>query len=166
MITNSPGETSNSPAAVVQLLSEQRKTAAIAESSTGGLIGHLLTEVPGSSAVFLGGVIAYDNRLKISLGVPAEVLERDGAVSPEAARGMAEGVRGCTGADFGLAVTGIAGPGGGSAAKPVGLTYLALASEGGTVVERQGLKGDRQQIKMRAAKAALEMLTRRLKGRG
>jgi len=139
---------------------------AVAESSTGGLIGHMLTQVRGSSATFLGGVIAYDNRLKGSLGVPRSVLAERGAVSGETARAMAEGVRERTGADYGLAVTGIAGPGGGTAAKPVGLTFLALAYDAGAHMEERLFSGGRSRIKTASALAALELLKRHLEGRG
>ncbi|HET8945308.1 MAG TPA: nicotinamide-nucleotide amidohydrolase family protein, partial [Dehalococcoidia bacterium] len=97
----------------VSRLSRRRRTLAVAESSTGGLIGHLITEVPGGSSVFLGGVIAYADRLKEQLGVPADVIASRGAVSAEVAGAMAEKVRVSAGADYGLAVTGIAGPSGG-----------------------------------------------------
>lgn len=151
---------------MVRLLSELGLTLAVAESSTGGLIGHLLSEVPGSSAVFLGGVIAYHDRLKEQLGVPKKVLETEGAVSAATAKAMADAVRRKARADAGLAVTGIAGPGGGTEAKPVGLTYLALAAEGTILNERHLWHGDRSQNKRASAEAALEMVLRYLEGRG
>ena len=144
-------------------MTERGLTLAVAESSTGGLIGHLITEAPGSSAVFLGGVIAYHNRLKEQLGVPAEVLEREGAVSAAAAGAMAEAVRRQAGADVAPAVTGIAGPGGGTETKPVGLTYVALAAAGTLLTERHVWPGDRSHNKRASAEAALTLLLRYLK---
>ena len=146
-------------------MAERGLTLAVAESSTGGLLGHLITEVPGSSAVFLGGVIAYHNRLKEQLGVSRETLEREGAVSGAAAGAMAEGARRRTGADIGLAVTGIAGPGGGTETKPVGLTYVALDADGTALNERHVFQGDRSANKAAAAQAALALLLRYLGSR-
>ena len=142
----------------VGLLSRRHRTLAVAESSTGGLIGHLVTDVPGGSAVFLGGVIPYANKLKEQLGVPAEMIASHGAVSPEVAAAMAEAVRQQTGADYGLAVTGIAGPGGGTTAKPVGLTYVAVASASGVVARKHTFSGNRAAVKQASARAALELL--------
>ena len=147
----------------VGLLSRRRRTLAVAESSTGGLIGHLITDVPGGSAVFLGGVIAYANRLKEQLGVAAEMIASHGAVSPEVAAAMADAVREQTGADYGLAVTGIAGPGGGTTAKPVGLTYVAVASTSGVVARRHTFSGNRSGVKAASARAALELLWEAIK---
>ena len=147
------------PAAeAVRLLKERSLTLAVAESSTGGLIGHLVTDVPGSSAVFLGGVIAYANRLKEQLGVPNDLIETHGAVSTEVAASMAEAIRKQTGADYGLAVTGIAGPGGGTPAKRVGLTYVAIASASRTVTREHAFRGNRSAVKQASAAAALELL--------
>jgi PncC family amidohydrolase len=143
---------------VITLLDISHTTLAVAESSTGGLIGHLLTEVEGSSAVFIGGVIAYHNRLKEQLGVSAEILDKEGAVSAECAKAMAMGVREQVGADIGLAVTGIAGPDGGTVAKPVGLTHLALADSHGVVSEEHRLSGDRRRNKLRSAEMALRLV--------
>lgn len=115
-------------AVVGQLLERRRETLAVAESCTGGRVASRLTSVPGSSAYFLEGVVAYANAAKTRrLGVPSSLLARHGAVSAETAEAMAQGVRRSAGADWGLAVTGIAGPGGGSARKPVGLVYLGVA---------------------------------------
>ncbi len=137
-------------------------TVAVAESSTGGLIGHLLTEVPGSSAVFPGGVIAYHNRLKEALGVPKTTLAAHGAVSAQVAEAMAQAVRRWAGTDIGVAETGIAGPTGGSAERPAGLFYVALADTGPTRSERIIADGDRSSNKRASARAALQMLLRRL----
>jgi len=142
----------------VGLLSRRRRTLAVAESSTGGLIGHLVTEVAGGSAVFLGGVIAYANKLKEELGVSADLIASRGAVSPEVATAMAEAVREQAGAHYGLAVTGIAGPAGGSPGKPVGLTYVAVASASGTVAREHRFSGSRSAIKAASARAAFELL--------
>lgn len=149
--------------AAVRLLSRRRRTLAVAESSTGGLIGHLITEVPGGSAVFLGGVIAYANKLKEQLGVPAQTITGHGAVSPEVAVAMAEAVREQAGADYGVAVTGIAGPGGGSPEKPVGLVWVAWEQRGGKVEsEALQLSGSREDIRTAAAQAALGGFLKRL----
>lgn len=138
-------------------------TIAVAESCTGGLISQRLTEVPGSSAYFMEGVVTYSNEAKTrSLGVDARLIEKHGAVSAEVAAAMAEGVRRRAETDFGLAVTGIAGPGGGTDAKPVGLVYIALADDAHTEHRKLMLPGDRHLIRWRASQAALELLRRRL----
>ena len=148
-----------------QVLSAFKKrglTLAAAESITGGLIGHLLTEVPGSSEVFLGGVVAYHNRLKEQLGVSSHTLETDGAVSEATAKAMAAGIRAKTGADVGVAVTGIAGPSGGTKTKQVGLTYVAVADDRGTVSEAHIWRADRSTNKLLTAQAALRLLLARV----
>jgi len=146
-----------------QRLRAAGKTLAVAESCTGGLIGHRLTNVPGSSHYFLASMVTYSNQSKVALlGVPEATLAAHGAVSPETAEAMAEGARRRSGADIGLSATGIAGPEGGTEAKPVGLVYLALADEEGAVVEEQRLRGDRLMIKERTAQLALYLLFRRL----
>ena len=138
-------------------------TLAVAESCTGGLVAHRLTEVPGSSAYFTEGVVTYSNESKTRLlGVPAKVIEEYGAVSGEVAEEMAEGVKVRAETDFGLAVTGIAGPGGGTTEKPVGLVYIALADDAHTEHRRIMLPGDRHLIRWRASQAALDLLRRRL----
>lgn len=134
-------------------------TVATAESCTGGLIGHVLTEVPGSSGYYLGGVVSYSDALKRSaLGVPGPALEQHGAVSAQVAVAMADGARGAFGADVAVAVTGVAGPGGGTDAKPVGLTYVCAADESGHEVSRFRWPGDRSANKRDSARAALLML--------
>jgi len=136
-------------------------TLAVAESCTGGLVGHRLTEVPGSSVWFRGGVIAYANDLKQQLlGVRAETLARHGAVSEEAAGEMADGVRRSLGADLGIGVTGIAGPTGGTPEKPVGTVCFALARTAGTVTHRYPLWGTRDWVKLLASQIALDWARR------
>lgn len=145
---------------VGRLLSAGGFSLAVAESCTGGLIAHTVTNVPGSSAYFDRGLVAYSNEAKTALlGVPAELIQRAGAVSAEVARAMAEAARARSGTTLAVASTGIAGPGGGTAGKPVGLVYVALASEGGeTIVEEHRFTGDRMQVKEATCRAALEML--------
>ena len=151
--------------AVGQLLATRRQTVAVAESCTGGLIGHRLTQVAGSSAYFLGGVIAYANASKVrDLEVPPAALEQHGAVSAEVARAMAAGVRARFGADVGLAVTGVAGPAGGTAEKPVGTVWLAVADAAGVVVQQRRFPGDRKAVKNWTSQVALDLLRRRLQG--
>jgi nicotinamide-nucleotide amidase len=138
---------------------------ATAESCTGGLIGHALTEIPGSSDYYLGGLISYSDSLKrTELGVDEHVLEHHGAVSAQTCVAMAEGARRRYGASVALAVTGIAGPSGGSAAKPVGLTYVAVADESGHTVQRHQWSGDRHSNKIASASAALALLLEHLSG--
>jgi nicotinamide-nucleotide amidase len=138
-------------------------TLAVAESCTGGLISQRLTEVPGSSVYFMEGVVTYSNDAKTrSLGVEAELITDHGAVSPEVAEAMAEGVRRRADTDFGLAATGIAGPGGGTVEKPVGLVYIALSDDAHTEHRKLMLPGDRHLIRWRASQAALDLLRRRL----
>ena len=152
MMDGKPEET------VGRLLTERNLTLALGESCTGGLVAHRLTNVPGSSRYVLGGIVAYSNEAKERLlGVRRETLEEHGAVSGETAIEMARGVRAALGADIGLSVTGIAGPGGGTPDKPVGLVYIALA---GSVerVERFVWNGDREENKALSAEAALSML--------
>lgn len=141
-----------------QLLDSQR-TLALAESCTGGLVAHRLTNIPGSSGFFERGYVVYSNQAKCEdLGVKVETLEQFGAVSAETAKEMAEGVRRRAQTDFGLAITGIAGPGGQTPEKPVGLVYISLASLGDTIVERHVFGGNREQVKNRAALGALQLL--------
>lgn len=136
---------------------------ATAESCTGGLVAHLLTEVPGSSAYLLGGVVSYSDAVKrAELGVPAELLEAHGAVSAQVAVAMADGVRARLAADLGVGITGIAGPDGGSAAKPVGLVYVAVAGLGTPDVRRYQWAGDRSANKRDSAQAAIELLLARV----
>ncbi len=145
------------------LLKQRRLSLAVAESCTGGMIGARITAIPGSSEYFIGGVTAYSNRLKQSLlEVPADLLERQGAVSSETAAAMAQGIRHRADTALGLAVTGIAGPDGGSDEKPVGLVYTGLADREGVRTTEHRFLGNREQVRMRAAQAALDMVRRYL----
>ena len=152
---------------VGRLLVEQKRTVALAESCTGGLIGHRLTQVPGSSAYVDRGVICYSNKAKIDLlGVPAELIDQDGAVSAGVAAAMAKGICERSGVSLGLSVTGIAGPGGATPVKPVGLVYVALHSDRGeSVTKEHHFHGDRAVIKQRSSQAALDLLRRWLIGK-
>lgn len=136
---------------------------ATVESCTGGLVGHLITEIPGSSGYYLGGFITYSDELKRDLvGVPAEVLAAHGAVSAQTAVAMASGGRVRARADLGGAVTGIAGPDGGSPQKPVGLTYVAVSDAAGTEVRRHAWTGGRADNKRASAEALLELILARI----
>jgi len=149
-------------AEVLARMEERGMTLATAESITGGLIGHVLTETPGSSRVYLGGMVTYDNRLKERIGVPAQTLATYGAVSEETAVAMANGIREWAGADFGIGVTGIAGPGGATETKRVGLTYVAVSDPGGASCERHIWTADRSANKLSTAEAALRLVLERL----
>ena len=138
-------------------------TLATAESCTGGLIGHLLTETSGSSVYYVGGLISYSNQLKENeLGVDARTLERHGAVSAQTCVAMAEGARSRYGASIGVSVTGIAGPDGGSDQKPVGLTYVGVSDDDGHDVRRNVWQGNRHSNKVHSAEAALRLVLDRL----
>jgi PncC family amidohydrolase len=142
---------------------ERGLTVSTAESCTGGLVAHVITEIAGSSAYFLGAFVTYaDDVKRDQLGVPAELLAAHGAVSAQVARAMAEGARARLGSDLAVAITGIAGPGGGSAEKPVGLTYVAVADGDGADVRRHLWTGDRSANKRDSAAAALDLLLERL----
>ena len=141
----------------------RRLTVATAESCTGGLVAHAITDIPGSSAYFQGGFVTYSDQVKRGqLGVGAELLAAHGAVSAQVARAMAEGARERLGTDLAVAVTGIAGPDGGTAEKPVGLTYVAVADAGGVDVRRHHWTGDRHENKRESAVAALSLLFERV----
>jgi nicotinamide-nucleotide amidase len=151
---------------VLDLCRARGLTLATAESCTGGLVSARLTSVPGSSTVFLGGVVAYADGVKErELGVPASLLAEHGAVSAEAAQAMAQGVRERLGADVGVAVTGVAGPGGGTEDKPVGLVFVHAAGPEGEEARRTELPGDREMVRGRAAAAALHLVRRLLENR-
>ncbi len=150
-------------AVIVRQLTGRKETLAVAESCTGGFLAHRLTNVPGASEVFLAGYITYANEAKVAaLGVPAEAIAESGAVSETVARAMAEGARQKSGATYALATTGIAGPGGGSEAKPVGTAFVALAGDGETVVKHLFFPTDRETFKQLAAQNALNLLRERL----
>lgn len=153
---------------VGRLLKQHGLTVAVAESCTGGLVSHRLTQVPGSSAYVDRGVVCYSNRAKTEmLGVPVELIAEHGAVSREVAAAMAKGIRERAGVSVGLSVTGIAGPGGATEIKPVGLVYAGL--DGGTeqvLTEEFRFHGDRSVIKQRSSQAALDLLRRWVNGRG
>lgn len=151
---------------VGRLLAEQGTTLATAESCTGGLIGHRITSVSGSSRYYLGGVIAYSNEAKVrELAVSAEAIAEHGAVSGKVAAQMAAGVRAAFGSDFGLGITGVAGPTGGTPDKPVGLVYAAVADRDRSWVRRFQFASDRTTIQEWSAQLALDLLRRRLLGR-
>jgi len=144
---------------VLELAREQGLSVAAAESSTGGLVAARLTSVPGASDVFRGGIVAYENEVKVAqLGVPEETLTAHGAVSPETAAAMARGAQAALGSDVAVAVTGIAGPAGGTPEKPVGLVHLHASSPGGEQAWELNLPGDREAIRRRATAAALHLL--------
>ena len=144
---------------VLDLLRARGWKGATAESCTGGMVAAALTDIPGCSDAFAGGVVAYSNQLKHDLlGVPEDVLERHGAVSAESAAAMAAGARARLGADAAVSVTGIAGPGGGTEEKPVGLVYLHVSSPAGEDVRRMDIPGSRDAVRGRAATAALQLL--------
>jgi len=149
---------------VIKLLTERKQTLVVAESCTGGYLAHRVTSVPGASAVFLAGYITYSNEAKArTLNVDPRVISEHGAVSNEVARAMAEGARKEAKATFALATTGIAGPGGGTSARPLGTVFIALAAHGAsTLVECFRFPSDRQTFKELATQAALEMLRRSL----
>jgi nicotinamide-nucleotide amidase len=150
-----------------RLLLKRRALLAVAESCTGGLIAKLVTDIPGSSAWFERGLVTYSNRAKQDLlGVPPEILEQFGAVSRECAEAMARGLLVMTPADWVLAVTGIAGPGGGSPEKPVGLVWMAWAQRGGGLDSHyMQFNGEREQVRQAAAEAALLGLLERIEKR-
>ena len=150
---------------VVRLLEAQGKTVATAESCTGGWLAQRITAISGSSSVFHTGVVTYANETKIGLlHIPRALLGAVGAVSPEVARAMAERVRELAQADFGIGITGVAGPGGGSDDKPVGLVYIAVAGPGGTALTKNIFPGQRADVRWRATQTALDMLRRTLIG--
>lgn len=147
------------------LLRGRNLSLAVAESCTGGYLSKRLTDVPGSSDYFLGGVVCYSNELKMRLvGVPADILEKHGAVSSACAAALATGVRQRAGADLALAITGVAGPGGGTAEKPVGLVYFGAVWGERLVVKKFHFKGDREAVRFQSTQMAMEILRRLLAG--
>jgi len=152
-------------AVIIRLLTERKQTLSVAESCTGGCLAHRLTNVPGASAVFLAGLVTYSNEAKRRLlGVRPETLAQHGAVSEAVAREMAEGARQINHTDYALAVTGIAGPGGGTRTKPVGTVFIGLAGASGTDVEQHFNPYDRATFKQVASQQALETLRRTILG--
>ena len=142
----------------------RQKTVAVAESCTGGLVSERLTRTPGSSGFFLGGAVCYSDELKSRIaGVPATLIEENGAVSKPVAQAMAEGIRKRSGTSIGLGITGIAGPSGGTPEKPVGLVFIALADERGTQVREFRFPGGRERVRLLASQAALELIRRRVR---
>ncbi|MBQ8496986.1 MAG: CinA family protein [Clostridia bacterium] len=143
----------------VSLCLEKNITFGTAESCTGGLIAASITDVAGASAAFFGGVVSYDNSVKHSLlGVQTETLERFGAVSEETAKEMSSGALRALGVNYAVAVTGIAGPGGGTPTKPVGLVYISVASKNGVVVTENHFSGDREAVRLQTVATALTLL--------
>lgn len=148
---------------IAETIGNRNITLVTAESCSGGLIAHRLTNVSGSSGYFLGGVVAYSNEAKINLlSVDPTTLAAYGAVSEEVAEEMAAGARERFGADLAVACTGVAGPSGGSLEKPVGLVYIAVADDKGVAVERCAFKGDREDVKEQTADRALELVLEHL----
>ena len=144
---------------------EKKVTFGTAESCTGGLISASVTDVAGASAVFFGGIVSYDNSIKEKLlGVPAQILAEKGAVSPETASAMSVGARRVLGVDYAVSVTGIAGPGGGTPSKPVGLVYVSVASENGVTVTENHFSGDREAVRLQTVEKALTLLLEAVKG--
>ena len=149
---------------IVRLLTRRGKTLATAESCTGGLIAHRITGVPGASKVFPGGIVSYSDRIKKNfLGVRATTLKQHGAVSEVTAREMAEGARKQLGTDFAVAVTGLAGPSGGTRAQPVGTVFIAATGPAGTTVVQELNRFDRTKFKEITAQQALELLLSHLR---
>lgn len=143
------------------LLKQRGWNISTAESCTGGLVAHRITNVSGSSDYFDSGVITYSNEAKIELlKVPHEIIKTHGAVSGQTAVAMAEGIRSLRHTNIGIGITGIAGPTGGTAAKPVGLVYIALSASGCVECEEFRFTGDREEIKLQASEAALDMIRR------
>lgn len=148
---------------VSKLLVQKRKSVALAESCTGGLLSKLMTDLPGSSAFFWGGICSYSNDAKIKLlGVPADTIKQFGAISKETAQEMARCIRARAGSDYGIGITGLAGPDGGSPEKPVGCVYISLAGDQDCIVKAMHFVGSRDAVRMLAAKTALDLLRREL----
>jgi len=160
-------ESEDIEAVIIRLLTEREETVSLAESCIGGCIAHRLTNVPGASAVFVGGLVTYSNEAKQELlGVNRESLAKHGAVSKEVAREMAEGAREKMKSTYAVSVTGIAGPGGGSPVKPLGTVFIGLAAPSGTTVEHNLNPYDRETFKQVTAQQALELLRRGILNRG
>ncbi len=146
-------------------LRRKRLTLSICESCTGGMFGSIITTIPGSSNYFKGGIIVYSNEIKKRIvGVKSLTLKKFGAVSRQTAQEMARGVRRITNSDISISITGIAGPGGGTKAKPVGLVYIAIADRKNTLVHKFMLTGGREQIRKKACVNALQLLIKFIRG--
>jgi len=155
---NFPAMQESSEARIKNHLTARGLWLGVAESCTGGFISHRITNIPGASAFFRGGIVSYANETKMALlGVQKSTLEQFGAVSEQTVKEMARGVRDILSVDFGLAVSGVAGPSGGTPEKPVGTVWIGLSAEGEELSERFFFQGDRHQIKEQAAQAALEI---------
>lgn len=149
---------------IADRLAGAKESLSTAESCSGGLVAHRITDISGSSAYFLGGVVSYSNHAKERLlGVPHDMLMAHGAVSEPVARAMAEGARRVFGSDYAIGVTGIAGPTGGTPEKPVGLVYIAVATPARTIVTRNQFEGSREDVKEKTADAALTLLLEQLR---
>ncbi len=148
---------------IITKLIESNISIATAESCTGGSLGKIITSVPGASSIYGYGFITYANEAKENLlGVPHEVLETVGAVSPETALAMAEGARRVSGSDIGVSTTGIAGPGGGTPEKPVGLVYIAIADKNGSEYRKLNLSGDRDEVRKKTCEEVFRLVRERL----
>lgn len=145
------------------LLKRKKKTLSVAESCSGGVLSSMITQTPGASDYFVGSIITYANRIKEDLGVPRALLARHGAVSKEVAKSLAVNIRAKFKTSYGLSITGVAGPSGGSTKKPVGLVYIGIATPNSVKTSKYVFWGDRQQIQIKAAKKALEILWRQIK---
>ncbi len=146
-------------------LLNRKFTLSTAESCTGGMIGAAITATPGSSAWFRGGIIAYENRIKQSLlDVPGETLEKHGAVSRETVAAMVSGAANKLGTDCAIAVSGIAGPDGGTAEKPVGLVYIGIYCEGDVTVEKNVFSGDREEVRLQTVEKGLHLCIKKIRG--
>jgi len=142
-----------------KMLQNKGMTVALAESCTGGLVMKRLSDIPGSSEYFLGGIVSYSNEIKINLlGVSRDIIEAFGAVSEQTARSMASGIKRLTSSSIGVGITGIAGPAGETPQKPVGLVYIALAADSKVICHKYNFTGDRKDVRSNAADAALGMI--------
>ncbi len=150
---------------IAAAMTKEKKTIAVAESLTGGLICEHLSSVPGSSDFFIGGIVCYSNRLKVmELGIPASLIAKESPVSKEVAMAMAENIRKRYKTDIGLAATGVAGPGTGNPPRPLGLTYVAISTQDGGECKELNLTGARKEIREKAAQAAIGLLWLSLSG--
>ncbi|MEA3329042.1 MAG: CinA family protein [Candidatus Omnitrophota bacterium] len=150
-------------ARIAELLTTSKKTISVAESCTGGLVANQLTNIPGSSKYFKVGIVAYSNQIKVNLlNVPLKIIEKNGAVSVKTALAMAKAIRKLSRTDIGLGITGIAGPGGATRKKPLGLVFIALATTNQAIWQEFNFTGNRTTIKSKVSRAALEMVRKYL----